>query len=73
MNTVVRKIGNSEGVILPRELLERVGFSAGDKLQAIATEDGIRLVKSTDEFQEELAHARAFMEKYRDALSKLAK
>ncbi len=73
MNTVVRKIGNSEGVILPKELLDRAGFSTGDRLQAIPTEDGIRLVKSTDEFEEELAHAREFMDKYRDALARLAK
>ncbi len=30
MNTVIRKIGNSEGVILPKELLTKLNLQAGD-------------------------------------------
>jgi putative addiction module antidote len=73
MNTVVRKIGNSDGVILPKEILEQVGFATGDRLNAIVSGDEIKLVKANTDFEEELAHARVFMDKYRDALSKLAK
>ncbi|MCB8838832.1 AbrB/MazE/SpoVT family DNA-binding domain-containing protein [Aurantimonas sp. VKM B-3413] len=73
MNTVVRKIGNSEGVILPKEILEQAGLVTGDRLTAIVSEQEIRLVKADSDFDEELAHARTFMDKYRDALSKLAK
>jgi len=73
MNTVIRKIGNSEGVILPKEVLEQAGFTAGDRLNAIVSGDEVRLVKAGSDFEEELAHARVFMEKYRDALAKLAK
>ena len=39
MNTVVRKIGNSEGVILPKDVLERLGVSAGDQLEIVASDD----------------------------------
>lgn len=73
MNTVIRKIGNSEGVILPKEVLEQAGFATGDRLNAIVSEDGVKLIKAGPDFEEELAHARVFMDKYRDALAKLAK
>ena len=33
MNTVIRKIGNSEGVILPKELLNKLNLQAGDSLE----------------------------------------
>ena len=39
MNVTLRKIGNSEGVILPKELLERHNLKAGDSLVLI--EDGV--------------------------------
>ena len=32
MNVTIRKIGNSEGVILPKEVLERQGLKSGDQL-----------------------------------------
>lgn len=73
MNTVVRKIGNSDGVILPKEALELYGLETGDRLDVIATADGIRLVKSDADFALQMKAAREFMDKYRDVLAKLAK
>ena len=73
MNTVVRKIGNSEGVILPREILEQVGLSAGDRLEIIKTTDGIHLLKADTDFAEQMRAAREGMAKYRVALQELAK
>lgn len=32
MNTVIRKIGNSEGIIIPKEVLENLGLRAGDSV-----------------------------------------
>ena len=32
MNTVIRKIGNSEGVIIPKDILEGLGLVAGDSV-----------------------------------------
>ena len=32
MNTTIRKIGNSEGVILPKEMLDRLNLKAGDSI-----------------------------------------
>ena len=37
MNVTMRKIGNSEGVILPKEILERLNVKAGDQLEVKET------------------------------------
>lgn len=73
MNTVIRKIGNSEGVILPKEALDRYGLATGDKVDIVATDDGIRLVKSESDFAAQMRIAEEFMDKYHDALARLAK
>ena len=48
MNVTLRKIGNSEGVIMPKEVLERLNLKAGDSLTIVEQKDGIRLVPSDD-------------------------
>lgn len=72
MNTVVRKIGNSEGVILPREVLERLNIKAGDKLAIVATAKGLSLEPIDDIFEQQMKAAREVMDKYKVALQKLA-
>jgi putative addiction module antidote len=39
MNVTIRKIGNSEGIIIPKDVLDRMGLKAGDNL-GIASEAG---------------------------------
>lgn len=73
MNTIIRKIGNSEGVIIPRETLGRLNLKAGDKLTLIEGKDGIRLVPVSADLSAQLEAAREGMEKYRVALRELAK
>lgn len=72
MNTVVRKIGNSEGVILPKELLERLNVKAGDQLAIIETAKGLTLEPIDDSFEQQMKAARDVMDKYKVALQKLA-
>ena len=72
MNVTLRKIGNSEGVILPKELLDRLNLKAGDTLEAIPTEDGITLRPADDVFERQMKAARAVMDRYKVALQKLA-
>ncbi|MBB3389791.1 putative addiction module antidote [Rhizobium sp. BK529] len=72
MNVTIRKIGNSEGVIIPKEVLDRFGLKAGDILE-LQAEDGRFYMQPVDEdISEELNAARLFMEKYKVALKKLA-
>jgi putative addiction module antidote len=73
MNTTVRKIGNSEGVILPKEVLERLGIKAGDTLTIIEGSDGLQLARAGSDLARQLEAAREGMDKYRAALRELAK
>jgi putative addiction module antidote len=73
MNTTIRKIGNSEGIIIPKEVLDRLGLKAGDSVE-IREEDGrISLVPEQADLAEQLKAARLGMDKYRVALRELAK
>ncbi|MBB6408197.1 AbrB/MazE/SpoVT family DNA-binding domain-containing protein [Mesorhizobium sangaii] len=72
MNTTIRKIGNSEGVILPKELLERLNLKAGDQLQILETDKDIVLKAVDDSFERQMEAARKVMDKYKVALQKLA-
>lgn len=72
MNVTVRKIGNSEGVILPKEVLERMNLKAGDKLEVIENKDGVSLRPVDDVFERQMKAAREFMDQYKVALQKLA-
>ena len=72
MNTVIRKIGNSEGIILPKEVLERLNIKAGDQLAIIETAKGLTLERVDDSFERQMKAAREIMDKYKVALQKLA-
>ncbi|MBB3215604.1 putative addiction module antidote [Ochrobactrum sp. RC6B] len=72
MNVILRKIGNSDGVILPKEVLERLNLQTGDKLQVIETPNGLTLEPVDDTFEQQMEAARKVMDKYKVALQKLA-
>ena len=73
MEIAIRKIGNSEGVIFPKELIARHKLATGDRLSVIETLDGFKLIKADDDFEKQMEAARKGMRKYRTALAKLAK
>ena len=76
MNTVIRKIGNSEGVILPKELLQSLNLKAGDSVVVIRDGDELRLRRvedSAEEFERKMAIARDRMKKYETVYRALAK
>ena len=66
-------IGNSVGVVLPKELLVKLGLQKGDTLYAVETEDGLRLTTSDAEFEAQMAVARRIMKERRAVLRELAK
>ncbi len=72
MNITIRKIGNSEGIIIPKEVLDRLGLKAGDVVELTENQDGLLLRSTDDDFARQIAHAARFMEKYKTALKKLA-
>ena len=73
MNATIRKIGNSEGIIIPKEVLDRLGLKAGDTLEIREENGNIALVPEQADLVEQLKAARLGMEKYRVALKELAK
>jgi putative addiction module antidote len=70
----LKKIGNSTGVLLPKELMARLNISVGDTFYATLTPDGgIRLTPHDPKFEKAMEVARRGMKIYRNALAELAK
>jgi putative addiction module antidote len=67
------QIGNSVGVILPKELLAKLGVGKGDTVYAIDQPDGIRLTTADPDFGAQLAVAQKLMKRWRNVLRELAK
>ena len=73
MRLEIKKIGNSTGLILPKELLARLRLEQGDSVLVSEGPDGFTVSKHNPEFERGLEIARAGMKKYRNALAALAK
>jgi len=70
----IRKIGNSTGLILPKELLARLNLKEGDKLHVV--EQGgkqLQLTPYDPTFAKAMNVASKGMKTYRNALAELAK
>lgn len=75
MKLELKKIGNSTGLILPKDLLARlgVGVGVGDGLYAKVTDDGLSLVVVDRDHDEAMRIAREVMDEYKDTFRELAK
>jgi putative addiction module antidote len=70
----IKRIGNSLGLILPKELLARLRLSEGDKLYIVEqTERGIKLSPYDPKHAEAMEIARRSFRKYADTYKALAK
>jgi putative addiction module antidote len=69
----VIRIGNSMGVILPKELLKKLGVEAGDYVAATEVGNGIELTPHRPDFEAQMSVARDVMERRKLALRELAK
>jgi putative addiction module antidote len=65
-------VGNSTGIILPKELLERLRLQKGDTLHVLETPNGIELTSFHPEFARQMDVAEKVMRKRRNLLKKLA-
>ena len=72
MKLKITTIGNSAGVILPKELLARLRVDKGDELYALETPAGITLTVYDPKLAEQMEVAEAVMRKRRTLLNKLA-
>ncbi|MDO8955030.1 MAG: hypothetical protein Q7V63_09310 [Gammaproteobacteria bacterium] len=73
MKLEIRKIGNSFGVILPKQLLESLHVGQGDNLYAMENQSGVMLTPYDPHFDDAIAAYDKFSKQYRNALKKLAK
>jgi len=75
MNATLRitKIGNSAGVVLPKELLARLRAGVGDMLYVTEAPDGIRITAANPDFAAQMELAEQIMREDRDILRVLAK
>ena len=69
----VTRIGNSAGVVLPRELLAHLDVSIGETLSVSKTPHGIELSVRDGDFDAQMAVAREVMARRKAALRELAK
>ncbi|MBO9499764.1 MAG: AbrB/MazE/SpoVT family DNA-binding domain-containing protein [Novosphingobium sp.] len=75
MNTTLKitKIGNSAGVILPREVLAHLNAQVGETLSLVTTPRGIEISAEEPDFDAQMAAAREVMARRKRALRELAK
>ena len=69
----LRAIGNSVGVVLPKELLAALKVGEGDTLHVVQTKDGVILTPLDPSVAEQLEAGRDVMRQYRDTLRILSK
>jgi putative addiction module antidote len=69
----ITTIGNSVGVVLPKEALARMRAKKGDILYLVETPQGYTLTPYDQEFSEQMEAADDVMRRYRNALHELAK
>lgn len=72
-NLKITTIGNSAGIILPKELLARLNLDKGDSVSVIDTPDGFNVRVADAEFDRQMTVMREVMHDYRHALRELAK
>jgi putative addiction module antidote len=68
----ITSIGNSAGIILPKELLEKLRVSKGDTLTITETPDGLGLNPYDENFAKAMDLAEEIMREDRDVLRRLA-
>lgn len=67
------QIGNSVGVILPKDILARLKLGKGDTVFVTEAVNGVTLTPYDITLEEELRLGREFMREYRDTFHQLAK
>ena len=68
----IRKVGNSLGLVLPKEVLARLRVEEGDTIYLTDARDGYRITPMNADFAEQMAAAEAIMREDRDVLRELA-
>jgi putative addiction module antidote len=74
MKIQIKKIGNSHGLILPKELMRRLDLKPGQQLYIVELAGGaFQALPSDPDFEETIDIADEIIDEYRDTLAALAK
>ena len=74
IETKVRRIGNSYGILLPKEALQALKVSEGSNLYLTdSPENSLRLTPEKPGFKEKAQRAASLIQRYRNALRELAR
>ncbi len=73
IHTKISAIGNSAGVILPKELLVQLGLSRGDTVGVEVEDGGLRIVKLDDSYNRAIDAGRECFDRYPATLAELAR
>ena len=68
----ITTVGNSVGVVLPKEILGKMRVAKGDTLYVLETPDGVELTPYRPDFAGQMDLAKDIMRENRDVLRKLA-
>lgn len=69
----VTTVGNSMGVILPKEVVARLKVEKGDTVYLVETPDGYQLTPYDESFARQIRAAERVLRDQRDVLHELAK
>jgi putative addiction module antidote len=70
----IKRVGNSDGLVLPRELMQRLDLKRGQSLHITELPGGgFRALPYDPDFEETMAMADEVIDEYRDTLAELAK
>ena len=69
----ITKIGNSAGIVLPKDVLAHLNAQVGGVLSLVTTPRGIELAAADGDFEAQMAVAREVMARRKRALNELAK
>src|ERR1019366_3372868 len=74
MKIEIKKIGNSDGLLLPRELMQRLDLKRGQELHITELPGGgFQAMPYDPDFEKTMEIADQIMDKYKDTLAALAK
>jgi putative addiction module antidote len=74
MKVQIKKIGNSNGLILPRELMQRLDLKRGQQLYIVELAGGgFQVLPYDPDFEKTMNLADEIVDEYRDTLAALAK
>jgi putative addiction module antidote len=74
MKLEIKRVGNSDGLLLPRELMQRLDLKRGQSLHITELPGGgFRALPYDPDFEETMQMADEVIDEYRDTLAELAK